>query len=151
MRTGEPSMSTSRAVTVTAAVGVSIAVWGAARLIGVEVLAPPMDGAAATSVGAGQVAAAALVASLAGWGLLAGLERLQPTRASAIWLIAAGVVFVLSLGAPLTGEGITVANRAVLTALHLAVAVVLVPGLRRTSRRATARTDPAHATAGERS
>jgi hypothetical protein len=40
---------------------------------------------------------------------------------------------VLSLGTPLSGTGITAANRAVLVLMHLAVGGVLIPALYRTS------------------
>ena len=38
-----------------------------------------------------------------------------------------------SLGGPLSGSGVTAANRAVLVLLHLAVGAVLIPALRRTA------------------
>jgi hypothetical protein len=40
---------------------------------------------------------------------------------------------VASLGGPLSGSGITAANRAVLVLPHLAVGTVLIPALRRTA------------------
>jgi hypothetical protein len=43
------------------------------------------------------------------------------------------VVLLASLGAPLSGTGVTAANRAVLTLLHLTVAAVLIPVFYRTS------------------
>jgi hypothetical protein len=72
----------------------------------------------------------AAVASLAGWGLLAVLER-TTRRARSVWTSVAVAVFVLMLPSL---PGCTAAEGFVLVLLHTAVAVPLVVGLRRTSR-----------------
>lgn len=121
----------ARAATVGLVVTAAVIVWGLARLLGIDVMSPQMGDNAPATISVGHVLAAGVVSSLAGWALLAGLERLLPARAWTIWAVAAGVVFVLSLGAPLTGEGIATANRVVLVLLHVVVAAVLAHGLRR--------------------
>jgi hypothetical protein len=75
------------------------------------------------------VVAVALLAGLAGWGLLAALERFARRAARRVWLgIALGVLALSFL--PLTGEGMSGGTRASLAAMHLAVGGVLVTGLR---------------------
>ncbi|MFI1831386.1 DUF6069 family protein [Streptomyces sp. NPDC020412] len=82
-------------------------------------------------IGAVVVALVALLVALAGWGLLAALERFGVRRARAVWTGAALAVLALSV-LPLTGD-MTGGTRAALGLIHLAVAAVLVPGLRRVS------------------
>jgi hypothetical protein len=111
----------------------AVTVWAVASAgFGVEVRAPAMGERPAHDVTAANVAAAAAVASLAGWCLAALLERVT-VHARWAWAAIAGLVLVASLGAPLTGEGITTASSTVLVLLHLTVAGVLIPVVRRTS------------------
>ncbi|WP_432993334.1 DUF6069 family protein [Dactylosporangium sp. CA-233914] len=88
---------------------------------------PPLD------VGLPVVVTLALLASLAGWALLAVLERLT-RRAPAIWPACALVVLALSF-APLTGPGTPMSTKLPLALMHVAVAAVLIPLLRPTGRR----------------
>ena len=67
---------------------------------------------------------------LAGWALLATLERVR-RRAAASWTVGAVVAFVVSLAGPLAG--VTTAARVALACLHLLVVAVLVIGLRRSA------------------
>jgi NhaP-type Na+/H+ or K+/H+ antiporter len=104
--------------------------WVAAvPLAGVD-LNVEMDGGT-EAVTLREVVVVALGAGLLGWALLALLEwRLR--RAVAIWTTVALVVTLLSLLGPL----ILAANTAaagVLVCMHLVVAGVLIPVLRRTS------------------
>jgi hypothetical protein len=124
----------ARLLVAAAAVLAAEALWALAELgFGLDLRAPatalspqPADiGPVLVAVGCG-------AAALAAWGLLALLERLT-ARARTIWTIVAVVVLVASLGTPLLGSGVTAANRAVLELLHLAVAAVLIPALRRTA------------------
>ncbi|WP_433190592.1 DUF6069 family protein [Actinoallomurus sp. CA-150999] len=86
-------------------------------------------GGGTSTVGPVPVAVASLLAGLAGWALLAVLER-SATRPRRIWTITAVAVLVLSLTGPLTGA--TGAGTAlVLVLLHLVVGTVLVLGLAR--------------------
>ncbi|WP_046508108.1 DUF6069 family protein [Streptomyces odonnellii] len=81
-------------------------------------------------IGAVPVVLVALLAALAGWGLLAALERFWVRRARAVWTGVAVAVLAISF-LPLTGDGMDGATRAALALIHLAVAAVLIPGLRR--------------------
>lgn len=86
------------------------------------------DGEQALDIGALPVAVVALLASLAGWGLLAALERFGVRRARAVWTGLAGAVLAVSF-LPLTGDGMDGGTRAALALMHLAVAAVLILGL----------------------
>jgi hypothetical protein len=125
---------TARLMAVAAAVVAALAVWLVAELaFGMELQAPALDGSGkASDISALDVAIVATLLSLAGWGLLALLERLT-AHARRAWLIVAPLALVLSLGTPLSGTGVSSANRIVLVLLHLAVGAVLIPALYRTS------------------
>lgn len=124
----------ARLVAVAVAVGAALAIWVVAELVfGFELQSPAFPGQPSSDIGPAIVVATAAIASLAGWGLLAALERVT-ARARALWTVTTLVVLVASLGGPLSGTGITAANRAVLTLMHLAVGAVLIPALARTSR-----------------
>ena len=72
----------------------------------------------------------ALLAGLIGWGALALLERLT-RRARTIWTVLAVIAFLLSF-APLTGPGTPMSTRLILASMHVGVAAILIPALRRT-------------------
>jgi len=123
----------SRAFAVTAAVLAALVVWAVAvPLLGVQltVRTTPSSSSMQT-IGAGFVLAVSLLASLLGWGLLAALER-RTQRAGTVWTVAAGVVLLLSLAGPLTAA-VTTGGKVSLVLLHLSVAAVLIPLLRRTA------------------
>ncbi|MDU0302901.1 DUF6069 family protein [Streptomyces sp. PAL114] len=86
------------------------------------------DGEETLDLGAAPVAVVALLASLAGWALLAALERFGVRRARAVWTGVAVAVLTVSF-LPLTGDGMDTATRTALALMHLAVAAVLIPGL----------------------
>ncbi|WP_337662453.1 DUF6069 family protein [Streptomyces sp. GESEQ-13] len=86
------------------------------------------DGEETLDVGAAPVAVVALFASLAGWVLLATLERFGVRRARAIWTGVAVAVLAVSF-LPLTGDGMDGGTRTSLALMHLAVAAVLMAGL----------------------
>lgn len=123
----------SRGFAVGAAVLLALVVWAAAvPLLGVQLLVRTAPGTSSTqTIGAGFVLAVSLLASLLGWGLLAALERLTQ-RAATIWTVAAGAVLLFSLAGPLTAA-VTTGGKLTLVLLHLGVAVVLIPLLRRTA------------------
>ena len=77
-------------------------------------------------VGPIAVAVMSVVAALAGWGLLALLER-AAARGRLIWTIVAAAVFVVSLLGSAGGVGTSA--KLGLAALHLTVAAVLIVGL----------------------
>ncbi|MGP3989238.1 DUF6069 family protein [Streptomyces sp. 3N207] len=87
-----------------------------------------VDGEQTLDIGAVPVVLVALLAALAGWGLLAALERFGVRRARAVWTGVAVAVLALSF-LPLTGDGMDGGTRAALALMHLAVAAVLIPGL----------------------
>jgi lysylphosphatidylglycerol synthetase-like protein (DUF2156 family) len=123
----------ARLAAVVAAFVATLALWALATLVfDVELLSPALPDRPSETIGPELVAGATLSASIAGWALLAFLERFVG-RARTIWTTVAVVVLLASLGAPLSGTGVTAANRAVLTLLHLTVAAVLIPVFYRTS------------------
>ncbi len=119
-----------RAPVVVAAVAAAVAVWLVARVAGVDLTVDRNSGGDAVNVGLGMVAIASALAGLAGWGLLAVLERVT-SRARTIWTNVALCVLVVSLAAPI-GAGSNVGTKLALAGTHLAVAAVLIPRLRRT-------------------
>jgi hypothetical protein len=123
-----------RALGIAAAVLVAESIWAVARFaLGIPLQAPAGAGyPEPVDIGALNVAVATVVLSLVGWGALAVLERLT-SHARHIWLLVALVAFGVSLGMPLSGFGISPANRAVLVLMHVAVAAVVIPVLYRTS------------------
>ena len=123
----------SRLLAAAVATAAALTVWAVAEFaFGIDLQSPANPGRPSHDIGAANVALAAITASLAGWTLLAVLERLT-SHARTVWAVIAVVALALSLGAPLNGAGITPANQAVLVALHVVVAAVLVPTLWRSS------------------
>ncbi len=122
-----------RASAVTAAVLVALVVWAVAvPLLGVQLTVRTTSSSSSMqTIGAGFVLAVSLLAALLGWGLLAALER-RTQRAETVWTVAAGVVLLLSLAGPLTAS-LTTGGTVSLVVLHLSVAAVLIPLLRRTT------------------
>lgn len=124
----------TRLATVAATVSAAEVLWVLLDvMVGIDLRSPAFEGVGRTpDIGPLEVALASGAASLAAWGLLAAMERMV-RRARTFWSAAAVLAFVGSLGGPLSGTGITAANRAGLVVLHLAVAALLIPGLYRTS------------------
>ena len=121
-----------RLLVVVAAVLAALAVWAVAAYgVGVDVHAP-QTADPAPQVGAANIVVVSAAASVAGWGLLAVLERLTE-RAAHVWAMIAAVVAVVSLIGPLTTPGFTGAGRVVLALLHLVVGAVVIPLLYRSS------------------
>lgn len=86
------------------------------------------DGEQTLDIGAVPVMFVALLASLAGWGLLAALERLRTRRTRTIWNGVAVAVLAVSF-LPFIGDGMDGGTRVSLALMHLVVAAVLIPGL----------------------
>jgi hypothetical protein len=125
----------ARALAVIAAVLAALAVWLVTDpLLGVDLAAPTGPGSEELqSITPALVAGTGLVTALAGWGLLALLERFTALPRT-IWTAIAVLVGLLSLAGPLsTIASTTVANGLSLALMHLAVAAVLIPGLAATA------------------
>jgi len=127
-----PTRRRSRATAVAAAVLAPAAVWLAAvPLLGVDLQVDQPSGRPPAQITLPLVLATALAASLAGWGLLALLERLT-RRARAIWTATAVVALAVSF-APLLAPGTPTTSRVVLALMHLSVAAILIPSLARSA------------------
>jgi len=126
----------ARLTAVAAAMASALAIWVIAELaLGIDLRAPAFDGSAQTlPIRVQDVLLVSALLSLAGWGFIAVLERLT-ARAPRLWLVIAVAALLLSLGTPLAGAGVTLANRLVLMLMHLAVGSVLIPALYRSSPR----------------
>lgn len=121
-----------RAAAVAGAVIVAVVVWAlAVPVAGVRLVVS--SGSGEQHIGLGLVVALSLAAGLAGWALLAVLERWarRPARA---WSATALLVLLISLTGPATAAATVVAG-VTLAALHLAVGAVLIPALARTAVR----------------
>ncbi|RFU85550.1 hypothetical protein DY218_16865 [Streptomyces triticagri] len=124
-----------RVLALVAAVVLDALIWLLAdRAFGIDLRIPDGPGSSETSeLLLPAVIIAVAVLSLAGWGLLAALERFTG-RARTVWTAIASAVVVLSLFAPLFAEGLTAGNRLTLVCLHLAVGAVLIPAYRKDAR-----------------
>ncbi|NEA28162.1 DUF6069 family protein [Actinomadura bangladeshensis] len=120
-----------RAATVAATILAALALW--TLTVPVAGLAPSAEtGGRPQPIGAAAVVTATLAAGLAAWALLALLER-TTARPRRTWTITALAVLALSLTGPLSSATDT-ESLLVLTALHLLVGAVLIPGLASSAR-----------------
>ena len=115
------------------ATAAAVAIWIVATLARAELTVSFGAGQPIQKVTVINVVVAALVGSLAGWGLLALLRRFT-TNARAIWTVIAIIFGVLSLAGPMSTIS-SVGTKVSLVAMHLAVATVTIVGLRRTKGR----------------
>jgi hypothetical protein len=115
------------------ATATAVAIWVVATLAGAELTVSFGAGQPIQKVTVINVVVAALVGSLAGWGLLALLRRFT-ANARAIWTVIAIVFALFSLGGPLSTISST-GTKVALVAMHLAVATVVIVVLRRTRGR----------------
>lgn len=127
-----------RLVAVAAADVVTLVIWVSAVPFGDMTLSVDQGGGGTTAVGAPAVVVMTTVAGLAGWGLLALLER-NNDRAWKTWTTIAVTFLAISLVGPLT-SGIGWPTKLVLTSMHLTAGLVLIPSFARTSRCLPART-----------
>ena len=129
VRSASAHVSRNRILGVAGATLAAVAVWAIeVPLLGIR-LQTQYGNAAPQSVGIASVVLSSLAASLAGWGLLAILER-RLARARAIWTGIAIAVLLASLSVPVSA-GTTTTTKVALPMMHLAVAAVLIPTLRR--------------------
>ena len=135
----ETTMQTTRVsarspiTVVLGATAAAVAIWVVATLAGAELTVSFGSGQPIQKVTVVNVVVAALVGSLAGWGLLALLRRFT-ANARAIWTVIAIVFALLSLAGPLSAIA-SAGTKVALVAMHLAVATVTIVGLRRTKGR----------------
>ncbi|MEV4694208.1 DUF6069 family protein [Micromonospora echinospora] len=123
-----PTRRRVRLLTVLAATVATLLGWViAVPLAGVELTA--RTGSDVQRVTPVAVAVSTLLAGLAGWALLALLERLT-ARARTVWTAVAALVLLVSLLGPL-GGGVGRAAMLTLVAFHLVAGTVLITGLRR--------------------
>jgi hypothetical protein len=129
----QPAQRVRRPAAVAAVIAAALVMWAiATQAAGVSLRSPAFSATQKpAAVGAGLVVAAAALAALAAWALLAILERTtrHPRRA---WITVVIGALVVSLGAPLSGHGISGTDRAVLVCLHLIVASTVILLLGRT-------------------
>jgi hypothetical protein len=120
-----------RALGVVAATLAAVAVWTlASPVLGAQLIVRFGTGTPQT-IGVGLVAGASLIASLLAWSLLVMLER-RTSRARTIWTGVAITVLLVSFSLP-ASAGTTLSTKAALAAMHIAVAAVLIPTLRRSA------------------
>ena len=115
------------------ATAAAVAIWAVATAAGAELTVSFGPGQPIQKVTVVNVVVAALVGSLAGWGLLALLRRFT-ANPRAVWTVIAIVVALVSLGGPLSANA-SAGTKVSLVAMHLAVATVVIVGLRRTTHR----------------
>jgi hypothetical protein len=111
------------------ATAAAVAIWVVATLAGADLTVSFGPGQPIQKITVVNVVVAALVGSLAGWGLLALLRRFT-AKARAIWTVTAIVAALLSLAGPLSTIA-SAGTKAWLFSMHLAVATVLIVVLRR--------------------
>ena len=129
-----PRVSTRSPITaVLAATAAAVAIWAVAIATGADLTVSFGPGQPIQKITVVNVVVAALVGSLAGWGLLALLRRFT-ANARAIWTVIATVFALFSLGGPLSAIAST-GTKVALVAMHLVVATVVIVGLRRTKGR----------------
>jgi len=112
------------------ATAAAVAIWAVATVAGADLSVSFGPGQPIQKITVVNVVVAALVGSLAGWGLFAILRRFT-AKARAIWTVTAIVAALLSLGGPLSTIA-SAGTKAWLVAMHLVVATVLIVVLRRT-------------------
>jgi hypothetical protein len=121
----------NRTIGAAGAVTAAVAVWVVGELVLGNDLVVRQPGKEAMDLGMGAIVFFALVSSLLGWALLAGLERVT-ARAGVVWTIVALLVLAVSF-IPLIGVEATGGSKAVLAFTHVVVGVVLIPVFWRTT------------------
>ena len=119
-----------RATALVGTAAVIAVLWAIGAALGVDYVLSDSMGTAV--IGLPVAVAAAAVFALLGWGALAMLERFT-RHGMTIWTVLAVGVALLSV-VPVFLEEATAGTHAALTVLHLAVAAVLIPLVRRTGR-----------------
>jgi hypothetical protein len=122
----------ARLIVVVAAVAAAVLTWLLlVPVFSLDVRVPANYGSTTfVPLGIGPVIFMSLAAPLAGWALLALLEKVARRRAKLIWTIVAAVVFLISLPWMPEARAVDITGLAL---LHVAVGGVTILGLRRTS------------------
>lgn len=116
----------SRALATVSATAAAAAIWLISDpLLGNHLEVERWDSGATTVVELPHVITTALLAALAGWGLLALLGKVTK-RARSVWAITASAVLAVSLIGPVVSS-VDVATATTLIFMHLAVGTVLIP------------------------
>ncbi|MBL7255544.1 DUF6069 family protein [Paractinoplanes lichenicola] len=131
--TGRFGRTGRRMLVVGAAVLASVVAWVVGEPLLGHDLVVQSPGQPVMDLGVGQIVFMAAVFSLVGWAALAILERFT-ARAVLIWTIAAFVVLAVSF-VPFVSVEASSGSKIVLAVTHVALAAVLIPGLRLTSAR----------------
>ena len=97
----------------------------AKHLSGLDLYHPAFDYRSPRELTSATLAVVAALASFAGWGLLAVLERFG-AHAHRTWTVIAVVALVLSLAGPLSGHGVTAGNRFALVLITLGVGAAVI-------------------------
>ena len=126
-----PGSAGTPVAAVLGATAAAVAIWAVVTAAGAELTVSFGPGQPIQKVTVVNVVVAALVGSLAGWGLLALLRRFT-AHARAVWTVIAIVVALLSLAGPLSATAST-GTKVALVAMHLTVATVTIAVLRRTT------------------
>ncbi|MFF0748944.1 DUF6069 family protein [Streptomyces sp. NPDC004267] len=133
--TSTTSPARTRALAVVAAVVIDGLIWLLAHsAFDIDLRTPDGPGSTTTSpLPFPAVIIGVAVIGLLGWGLLALLEKFAAGRARTVWTVAALVILVLSLFAPVFGAGLTTGNKITLVLFHLVVGAILVPAFRKSA------------------
>ncbi|WP_117210893.1 DUF6069 family protein [Allorhizocola rhizosphaerae] len=124
----------NRAFAVVGAVVAAVLVWVVGEpLLGYDMIIKA-EGQEPQDLGASAIVMFSLFFSLLGWALLALLERVAP-RARLVWTVVALVFLAVSFFPLFTIEA-SGGTKVVLALAHVAVAAVLIPVFRATSRNA---------------
>jgi hypothetical protein len=108
-------------------------VWLITHLLGVSLRVDQHNGQGPQAIGLPLIAGLTLVVSLLGWGALALMER-YIKRAVTVWSVLAFAVLLLSFTAILL-VGASVGTKTTLSMIHITVAAMLIPTLRRGARK----------------
>jgi hypothetical protein len=126
----ERSLVGRRVAVVLVATVVALVVWAlATKAFGVSFESPGYGSTPAQTIEVVWVFVVPIVVGLAGWGLLAVMQRVWPTSGRRIWTVIAVVVLLLSLLVTVTGTGVSVGSRITSACLHIAVGAILILGL----------------------
>ncbi|GGU96706.1 hypothetical protein GCM10010182_10890 [Actinomadura cremea] len=121
----------ARALAVVGATAAALVVWTIGEpVLGHDLVVRP-EGQEPQDVSAAAMGVFALLPSLLGWAVLAGLERVT-AHAARIWTAGALTLLAVSF-LPFTGVQATGGSKVVLALAHAAVGAVLIPVLWRTA------------------